>query len=400
MGQDIGRFLRREPIEARTPSLWACSVRAIARHPLLVTNALWIGLSVVIAATVFLTIVFHINARPHAIRGGSDEPTASLMSVIGGVLHTWEAGINGRITFAALVDRPARLGGGKLAVLAWSNAQSSPFAGRLCAFDLDGDLDVPIWTKRIETSYIPDTLRDSGAVPGEFEVTYASVADIFPEERSPGSEIIAIHKRGAHSQCVIRIYDLRGAVLYEAWQDGGVDSCHWMPGPGLIVAAGLNAEVYWEDRGKPDVADPYPRVIFAIRPELGFRTKTFLGSTSSESPGRPVWYRCVLPPESMDKEDRHAVNPAHGRHSPARYAAVAITGRGAGVEWIIDEHGNEVMCTDQDGNQQRCTLLVSDGYKRDQASAAPKFPPPDTFYLGELPPIVKSTPAATSDSSD
>lgn len=60
------------------------------------------------------------------------------------------------------------------------------------------------------------------------------------------------------------------------------------------------------------------------------------------------------------------------------------------VSWTIDEFGNEIPGT----------RIPTDEYVADQRSDTPKFPPPDTFYLGELPPIVKPTARAMSDSSD
>jgi len=213
-------------------------------------------------------------------------------------------------------------------------------------------------------------LRDDDPVPDphgrgykgrEFNAYFADTADIFPEH--PGVELIVTFVRHGYSQCVIRIYDLRGDVLYEIWHDGPVSSCYWMRDAKQLVFTGANAEVDWEDRGYPGLERPHPWVIFAIRPRYGERVHALLRTEPGDAPCDPVWYKCLWPPEWTARERtffdlRQVTRPI--KADPGRAVALELCwDGGGGFGFEVDEHGEEIPGT----------RIISDDYRRARKAA-------------------------------
>ena len=401
LAADIERYLRGEPIAARPPGLWRRGVLWVARHPIVATSAASLTVAILTIAATAVTVWLY-NFRPYEIiryRSGvlvesRDHDKAAdevwLISIAEKRLHKWDTPVPGGITFAEMVDRPAEFGGGKLVVLGYSASPANPHPGCLCAFDVDGDRDKPVWRRHIERNDIPPDLLKKGRDAG-YSGVYARgsmVADIFPD--LPGEEIVAIHHHGVYSQCAIRIYDLRGEILYQIWQNGGIVHTYWMSGVGLLVCQGGHE---WAKLNHPSYTRlrvPYAPVVFAVRPRRGFIVSDYLPPTPGDDTLSPVWYRYILPPEVPDLTRAMSLGLPNHTHDDARFVRLILAfdkPAEAGVNWVIDEYGNEVTCRDEAGNERRCTRMVNDTYKLDRKSSRPSLPNPDIFHLGPLPPI-------------
>lgn len=95
---------------------------------------------------------------------------ARRVSVGGSILDTWGDGA-GSIVFAEWVDRPEEFGGGKLALIGYSPTETGPYRKTLCAYEGGGNLDVPLWTKRVEMEDILPHLREGrGYVCEDFQL--------------------------------------------------------------------------------------------------------------------------------------------------------------------------------------------------------------------------------------
>lgn len=380
VADDLRRHLSGEPISARPPSRWQRTSRWIGRHPVVTTA----GASLAVAAVVlFLTFasVWYIGLRPYKIEVSSDGREARLISVAGHVVRSWRTEAQGGIQVAELVDVPASMGGGRLALIGFSGSQANPYPGMLCAFRLSGRDEEPVWTSRVEHEDLPERLRNRGFHPEEFGTRRLYISQIFPQRA--GQQIIVSHQHNPYSQNLIRIYDVSGEVLYQAWHDGPTCDMYWMSGPELLVFAGLNGLVYWEDRqyGLPEdmirsLDKPHPIVVFAVRPEYGRRgTDWICPDSTGHNVIRPVWYRCLLPPSSSGYIAHSLLlkSPA-GRFDPSSYVTFVThtaTRQGA-INFLLDEHGNEVPGT----------RVVGDPYLRE-----PGMPDPDIFTIGDLPPL-------------
>jgi len=393
LAQDIQRYLNGEPIAARPPGGWSRTVHWVARNPGIFLAAACLGVGVVLTAAVFLAARYlpamTTDARPAQLDfpidpfagygpQGDYGPVARLLSAGGTVLKTWapKAGLR----FAELVERPNEFGGGRVVLLGCTNARSSLFPGSLCALDASGDLTTPIWTRRVETEEVLPELRTlRGATGEQFTFGGGWRFDVFAER--PGEEIIVWFIRWFYSQSVVRIYDLRGELLYQVWHDGTAFSCYWMAEARLLVFAGNCHWPYWDTNGNLLGTRPWDFVVFALRPEPGFLADGYLDYLSCK-PGDdrldPVWYLHLLPGNAPDLVTRITLQAPFAPNDPAHSVAVHVplNRLGAGIIAVIDEQGDEI------GGSR----IVGDSYKRNQnlPDDSPdklKLPDPAEFKL-------------------
>ncbi|MFH1745645.1 MAG: serine/threonine-protein kinase [Planctomycetota bacterium] len=391
LAQDVRRHLNREPISARPATAWTRAVCWVVRHPFATTGALCgIGGAIIVVASLVLT--WFLNSYPYEIvlqkRAGhewrSQGCEARLLSVSGRVLHTWASESDYGIPLARLAERPSELGGGRLALVAFGATATKHFPGHLCAFDVHGDLENPIWKRRVEAGDVLPELRRRGFAAEDFRVAFCWVKDVFPAH--PGVEIVASFTATGHSQTVIRVYDLSGKVLYQVWHDGVVSTCYWMSGAGLLMLAGDNHGLFHDQQG--DLLGDRVRelVVFALRPESGFIASEYLDYLSSE-PGDqrldPAWYLCLRPEIALEFDARITLHRPKPSIDSERFVQCnvlfgypAVTG----ATFPVDERGNQVG-----------SPLPSDAYKVNQQledDDPRKLPSPDTF---ELAPFDKSS---------
>ncbi len=210
--RDVRRYLQGEPIEARAPSRWSLTMRWVTRHPIVTTTAACLTIATLTLAATFGSI-WYLKLRPYTVELSADGREARLVSVAGDTLHTWRSETDNGIRFAELVERPPELGGGKLALLGYTQNDRSALQSSLTAFNIQGDLDEPVWSKRVETEDILPELLARDFTGQQFGAQFSKLVDVFPEY--PGPEIVVVFKHGPYSAGVIRIYDLTGELLFQ-----------------------------------------------------------------------------------------------------------------------------------------------------------------------------------------
>lgn len=398
LAQDIYRYLNGEPITARPPGRWTRTVHWAARNPGAFLAVACLGVGAIFTTAAFLAVRYFpampLDNRPaqldfpidpYAAYGPHGEygPQAHLLTASGRVLKTWapKAGLR----FAELTERPNEFGGGQLVLLGCTNARTSLFPGSLCALDAAGGLTTPLWTRRVETEDIPPELRSfRGATGEQFTFHGGWLFDVFPERH--GKEIVVWFARWYYSQSVIRIYDLRGELLYQAWHDGTAYSCYWMPDAGLLAFAANCHWPHWDREGNLLGTRPYDLVVFALRPALGFIADNYLDYLSAE-PGDhrldPAWYLRLRPDDAPDLMRRFTLQVPFPPNDAGRSVALnlPVNPRIGGIIAVIDERGEEL-------SDQR---IVGQGYKRNQnlPDDSPdkiKVPDPAEFKLVPMTP--------------
>ncbi len=395
LGQDIGRFLNRGPIEARLPGVWMRALRWTHRRPILAstTASLVIALVIVVAT---LVAVWVVNSRPHILtryragkliaiedRGECDE--ARLLAYSDRRLKVW-GGPTYSIASANLAKRPARFGGGKVALIGYSYTMIGQWSGTLCVYDLDGDLDVPVWSDRIERGDVLPVLQEKRGMTGEdFFVDLAEFFDVFPDEEHPGDEIVVVFKN-RHSQRLIRIYDLGGTLLYQIWHEGEAVSPYWLAKAGLLVFSGDNAFYNYDSAG--NILDPQssPFVVFAIRPQAGYfgedEDPDYLKWEPGSGSASAVWYKTLCFGKEVVR--RHGKISISHLSAPftadarrfTRLSVLVDRDLSAHIAWNIDKYGNEVPNSRE----------ASEVYRIDQASDNPQLPDPNLFSRRDFKP--------------
>lgn len=375
LAQDIRRHLNREPITARRPTGWTGTVHWVARHPVITAAVASLGVGVLVAAGIVIAVAYYprqpIDARPIDTRAFRLEfsidpfghynggPEASLYTRKGWMLKLWsrEEGLR----FAELVERPSEFGGGQLVLLGSNDSPDSSSPGTLRAFDADGDLANPLWTRRIESEdVLPELLTHRDATGDQFIFLRGWLFDVFPEEKfpqHPGQEIVTYHTLWYRSQSVIRIHDLSGELLYQAWHDGIAYACYWMSDVELLVFSG---DCHWHNHDKEGGQLGLKRhefVVFALRPEPGFIADRYLDYLSCQ-PGDerldPVWYLRLMPDNAPDLV--RGITLRRPFRDPGRHVKFEVRLNNmmlGGIMAVIDQLGQEVPV-------QR---IVGDGYQ-------------------------------------
>jgi len=378
LAADIRRFLNREPIAAKPPTPWIRFARLIGQHPI-ATSAL---ASVFIASVIVGGTVLGMNLanhRPHHVEWSSDGQEARLVSLSGQVLHNWPGSGGARyLKTENFLSHPTA--GKRLFVVGMNPHANREYAGQLCAFDVDENYRVPAWSKTLTASDLP-----RGCPPQKYfgvpHIEHWAKMDVF--DQVDGPEIIAVHVASDWSPRCIRIYDLDGNVLFQTWHDGSVYVRYWMADARLLICTGDNSEVPWHCReGGSQVKTPSPRVVFAIRPILGYIDDEFMSTNSNDdSRFSPAWYRCLLPPREGTDDARWGpfiMPPSQERAGRSAVLGVQVRapdGSFVSFQLEIDEHGSE----------------VPDGRHPDDSFRALSHPPKlDLVKLGDLPPIINT----------
>jgi len=381
LARDIRHHLGGEPIEARPPTAWMRGARWIGRHPIMSTVVACVTIAL---AAVGLTVgsVWWLRMRPYQIEMTADYREVRLVSVAGAIIHTWPSHVDGGIGYASMIEQAPALGGEHLVLIGYTADAKVEHAGSLCAFTLR-DLETPAWTARIT----PDDIRESplpgSFTAGQFHIACGRDADVFPER--PGREIIVIHKDGPYSPVALRIYDLKGELLYQIWHDGVLNPPYWMDAEQLLLVTGLGQEKLWPARGHPAVNNP-PIVAFAVKPRAGHLGRAWTGDSKDADTATLEWYKCVLPPAYSDTFGWANVRPPHAGEDASRYLRFNVGLReddSAAVSWLMTGGGNLVPGSE----------VPADSYKRHQKQGrapAPRHqkqgraPAPELVKLGEL----------------
>jgi hypothetical protein len=359
LAADVRRFLRGDPVSARRPTAWSRLLRWAGRRPKTAAALGGIAIAAAIVAGTLISIEIagkmpgslalrlfgQLQVGPH--RRGNE---AALYSRMDSELFTWSTHDEGTICLAELAERPDGWGGGKVVVLGFSWEADPPHRGRLCIFDAGGPYDRPLHSLTVEQSELDALPEDFWPRPSHeprrpyrsegFSVKTGALIDVFTDHEHPGPEIIAYHEHCPGSQGVLRIYNLRGEVLFQAWQDGGIYNVYWLAEAGLLVCSAFKGDQDRSEHGRP-IRGNHPVVLFAIRPVAG-ETRNgwihpfapgdrprFKGDTWKGEWYRPAWYKLPCPLEWADvsASGLRLYRPNLPGFSPGRFVDVRVDRR-------------------------------------------------------------------------
>lgn len=330
---DLRRWLRGEPVVAAPPTWVQRIARWATAHPRSATATVCaaITMSTIGASSV---VIYWQNSLPDRIVRLEDGRVHRLITPAGRTLAQWTSTETNHLPHTAEVAGPFRrdpkVGGGHVVVSRMGAYLEQPqLSGQLCVWDASR-LDKPLWTA--PSRLVPPT----GITYSDdaYSVTTFCVADIFPSQ--PGQEIAVAHATG-HVPSAIRVYDMGGEVLYEAWHYGSIGRLRWFVpdgGPAQLICSALNNERRFDEWGYDRSIDAkqltmHPVVVFALQPTLHARGGMINGWYRVREPRAApdptvaaLWYKALWPLEIYDHFDEVQLGAPPG--SGRRHRAVAI----------------------------------------------------------------------------
>lgn len=376
LANDIRQFLRGEPISARPSTAYFRLLRWAARHPTKATAVSCISV-VALIALASAAVFYVLGKRPDHIEQAKDKSEVRLLTVSGYVLHRWVAGAAAPIEFAKLVQQPKEFGGKRLAVIAFPGG-SETNAGKLCAFDIDRDWSRPVWQNGLAPDDLSDEVVKMGPKCWDFSPRHGLAEDIFPESQSPGLElaIIYVHRQ---SHCVLCVYNTNGILLYRVWQDGGIGALHWLAKSNLLICAGAEEDLK-EKLGKYGLS--LGRILFALRPQMELKSREYVRKSPGTDPLSPVWYKNILPPQSVDLHLIPSLSSDAGLHDHDQHFRLdtEVWVRSIGQSW--DMAGGISMIINDRGQMLPDSRSTSDEYNANRD----RLPKPNAFRLSDAPP--------------
>jgi len=401
LAADIRRWLAGDAIDARPPTAWTKGLRWVGRHPLVTTAGAAVSIGLAIVLGTLLLSYYVLEVRPDRIEVYDDRRAAKLVTLSGEVLHEWPenaaAGVIA-VNDAVLVERPAKLGGGRLAVIGYSHGSGGRYANELCAYEIENELSVPLWHKQIEDDQLPVKMLAKNRHGKDCMVRAILAADVFTEVE--GKELVVAHTLGSYSQHALRIYDLDGELLYQVWQDGGIHDLRWLREYRRLVCFGTDEALKLRAQETLKEFPQPPYAAFAIDPTIGAKTNEIMEPNRIGGPYDPVWYRYLhpLPKRDLDYEARME-RPAGASHGAVAQIVIYFenAGRsGPGFSIPIDANGEEILPTsDMRGVQPADYRVRSDPYR--QLVADGKLPPDDVFKLSDEPPMIDEKESTIED---
>lgn len=290
LGEDLRRWLRGEGVTATGAGVWRRVWWWSRRHKVatgLLAAIFFVGC--VLATS--LCSVWWLNQRPHKARYDSNGGTSGvgrLLSYSNNVLYEWGDSDGRSVARVWFSKRPESLGGGAVAIVAFGPTDPDP---GLTVFDANNPTRV-MWSVSAKGQSLVPPPPESDRTQDGFEFATGGLFDVFPEEE--GLELLAIWNSVSGNASAIRIHDLAGRTLFEAWHFGFVLSTHWLTEPSLLIVMGENSEYSWRCRGQQTAPYVWPMIVAAIPvAEAGvhgwIRTPDRAGDIS------PAWYRCIMP---------------------------------------------------------------------------------------------------------
>lgn len=303
---DLGRWLRREPVLANGRTAWQSVTRWIGRHPVWATSAVAAS---VLASSVALSVGFtwYTLRRPATVEIVEDGAAVVLRSDTGHPVQRWEYPGDGVVRYASRLRR----------------ADSNRFFVALAGRGHDGhpldhaiglfpglDVENPLWSlsHRNEWRELPKDIdalqserfrpllkRTDGTIPMSPKFV---VADIFIE--TPGDEIAVAYSHSDLSPSCIRVLSgVDGSTLYEVWHDGAVDDIEWLPRAGVIACLGCSNSLWkGEDAARVwNKSSPYPRSVFALRPVYGAINRRSIASPDIGGAAATAWFKAFVNPQ-------------------------------------------------------------------------------------------------------
>jgi len=368
LAEDIRRFLRREPIAARPPTVWTRALRWVIGHPVRATIAACAGIAAITLSTTALA-VYLINMRPHRIVLNPDCSTARLVTWYERPLHEWRGGAEASVKFGELITQPPQFGGRRLALIGFGEGENE-FRNKLCAFDVDGDPGRPVWTKEIDVeSEAPPSVVNSGRMNWGFHPAHALIADVFTE--SPGDEVVVVFSH-PWSYRAIRVYGLDGKLLSQIWQRGGIGHPRWLRNPGLLI-------LVTGDENEKLNGVRFSPLVMAIRLRPDPSNKRDPRESALGVGVKPEWYFYVHPPPTeeydytCEMEDMRTNVTLDDSHIGLRFVF--------SIENSVDAEADFRIMFDATGQEVAGSRRAGDTYIRHT-----ELPNPEVFRLSKDPP--------------
>ncbi|TVQ54251.1 MAG: serine/threonine protein kinase [Phycisphaerales bacterium] len=382
---DLDRWRRREPVMATPPSLVRRVGRILAQHPFV--SSVSVGVLIAAAIVVGTAASLHMmNSRPHqVILDPEAQSFLRLVSLSGQTLHLWETGRADGIRSYADV-RSQAIPETRGVFIAFADQADLPWAGDACLFSYDQP-DEPLWCAGRDhpplklppgLTALPDNRR--------FQARMVRLATVFPERDHP--QLMSVHYYGDYSPTAIRIHDIHGELLYEAWHGGRITDVLWMPEAEQLLVTGYNNEATFADRGFDYTERFWPMVVLATRPELNQRTgycrETGRELTWQESKLERLWCRMVIPPETQLRI---------GSHMSLRLISADTDHESAGVGFHEHRRSGRLLTLIINRDGEVLDREVSDRYIFTDHTR----PDPKIIELIDLPPILREPSYAPLD---
>jgi hypothetical protein len=380
LSADIRGYLNGVPISARPPTAWTRAMRWASRHPVRVTVGAGTAILACSVALSFVAVWIALY-RPHRLIVDQDCSAVRLLSRVGYELRSWpDTPEPGRFVAGAeaarLVERQAMHGGGKFALIGFFHNARIDRQGKLCLFDLAGDLDGPVREAGLTDQDLPlDMLAPSK--DRHASTTWPSivtVADVFPSV--PGKEVVCVFTLGEFSQQAICVYDQELKPLYRVWHDGAVGPLYWMSGPGLLVLVGHSEAVKDAAQGGTVDSGAVGGLLFALRPDVGIFLRDYVSPGATDTRLRPAWYKYAHPLRTQVRAFTLETAEPDGIDS----------GWFCKVKFRFQEPKGTVWLTIDHEGKQVGPLNTDDPYNEDQSSPSPKLPRRNEIKLSDDPP--------------
>ncbi len=386
---DIGRYLRREPIAARPPTTWTKAARLAARHPLAVTAIACACIAATALGSTYVA-VWWLDRQPDRIVFEREKTNAvdeivravRLVARDGRTIHSWpDHPVSGeqQVNCACLIGSRAGWDGSRLAIVGFSTAEVDlGLRGKLAAYDIETAPVRNAWVSCVRDEDLPANLRGKPRRSANVcQPVRLCSADVFDE--ADGPEVIAVFTLGEYSQRCLRILDIRGKLLFQIWQDGGIAGTHWLPRPRVLVCAGLDESAKDELRTSQARLNPTMPVVFAIRPEPGRVITDYVHTKPGENPLDPKWYKFLSLAATKDRRIRLSLTrpPSSDPDETVNlHVHIEVGILAGGLHLVIDQAGEELPLH----------RLVDDGFAALRSAAPDLVPDASAIRLQDEPP--------------
>jgi serine/threonine protein kinase len=357
LAEDLRRWLRGDAVLASPPTLWTRATRWMGRYPVRTTATACAAVALLSLVLSAVSIWF-LNAQPWRVDVAADASELRLVTRSGRIIRAWPNPNTSVRPFGEIMSRPDRLGGGRVVVLMPAEHPDDPESSHQIAFFNVDDLQTPFFSTPVE---IPRS--DDAAEPDEsFAVNLAMSGDFIPQVE--GTELLVVHQARSGAPACIRIYDLGGSVLFEAWHKGSVSGLCWLEPSRTLVCVGANNERLLDPVGTWPDADLHPQALFAIT--LGSTgPPVWLNGPDAQPDTRSPWYRKLAMPSGAPP--MRVITKLHHADFGGREVAVLslhVQGRPfASIDLFVSAEGDVVGTDPKDGYLNDAELALLRDYR-------------------------------------
>lgn len=273
---DLRRWVRGERVLATPPTVWQRMGAWVARHPKAATGVVCGVIALASTGATFSTL-WTLRSKPAFVFFDPDQgDLATLVSVTGEELATWNTGTEGGLLHAQFVPSVQSGRREDCVLMVFTTNARAQYPGEVVLLRADAPEGLPAWRVGPSALSMPRVPHDE---EGEQTVAIRSVgfspggaflADLFPS--IPGDEVVATFTSQGYFPSCVCVIDMEGAVRYQAWNYGHIGDVTWLVGPRRLVCVGVNNRVTWKAIGEEGVDETHPTVLFALGVDHGSLT--------------------------------------------------------------------------------------------------------------------------------